>query len=57
MKKVFLAMGLISIFAISAYAYGVLTGSETNGINKTCYYSDGSAKTVFAGSICPVSTE
>ena len=57
MKKVLLSMSIISIFAISAYAYGVLTGSETKGINKICYYSDGSARTVFAGSICPVSTE
>ncbi len=55
MKKVLFAISVVALFATSVYAYGVLTGSQTNGLNKICFYSDGSAITVSSASICPVS--
>ena len=57
MKKVLLGISVIALFATSVYAYGVLTGSQTNGLNKICFYSDGSAITVSSASVCPVSTD
>ncbi len=47
----------IAVLITSAYAYGVLTGSQTNGLNKICFYNDGSAITVSSASVCPVSTD
>jgi hypothetical protein len=54
MKKIIFT---IAVLLTSAYAYGVLTGSQTNGLNKICFYSDGSAITVSSSSICPVSND
>ena len=58
MKKLFLSITLISMMSISAYAmYGVLTGQENTGMNTICYYSNGTAITVGAGEVCPVSVD
>ncbi len=53
MKKIIFGVIATAMFLTSAYAYGVLTGYETDGTQTTCYYSDGSEVTVFAGSNCP----
>jgi len=53
MKKIILGISAIAVFAISAYAFGTLTGSQTSGLNKICFYSDGSAITVKSYQICP----
>jgi len=55
MKKVLLGISVVALLATSVYAYGALTGSQTNGLNKICFYSDGSAITVKAYEVCPVS--
>ncbi len=55
MKNIILAISFIALFSISAYAYGSLTGSQTSGLNKICFYSDGSAITVKAYELCPLS--
>ena len=51
MKKVLLGIVLL---VTSVYAYGTLTGSQTSGLNKICFYSDGSAITVKAYKVCPL---
>ena len=55
MKKVLLGISAIALFATSVYAYGALTGSQTNGLNKICFYSDGTAINVKSYEVCPVS--
>jgi len=55
MKKVLLGVSIVALLATSVYAYGTLTGSQTNGLNKICFYSDGSAITVGSASLCPLS--
>ncbi len=55
MKKVLLGVSIVAVLATSVYAFGTLTGSQINGLNKICFYSDGSAITVSSASVCPVS--
>lgn len=55
MKKVLLGVSIVAVLATSVYAYGTLTGSKTSGLNKICFYSDGSAITVKSYEVCPVS--
>jgi len=55
MKKVLLGVSIVAVLATSVYAFGTLTGSRTSGLNKICFYSDGSAITVSSASVCPVS--
>jgi len=55
MKKFSIVIFVITIFTVSLYAYGTLTGSQTQGLNKICFYSDGSAITVGSASLCPLS--
>lgn len=55
MKKFILAISTIAVFAVSAYAMGILLGEkDTGGLNKICFYSDGSAITVKLYEICPL---
>jgi hypothetical protein len=55
MKKVLIGISIIAILATSVYAFGTLTGSQTSGLNKICFYSDGTAVNVKSYEICPVS--
>ena len=55
MKKVLLSISVIALLVTSVYAFGTLTGSKTQGLNKICFYSDGSAITVKSYEVCPVS--
>jgi len=54
MKKFILAISTIAIFAVTAYATGFLSGESTSGMNKICYYNDGSAITVKSYELCPL---
>lgn len=59
MKKIYTALVVTLILATTAYGmYGVLTGSSTNGMSKTCYYNVGGSTetlTVLSSENCPVS--
>jgi hypothetical protein len=54
MKKIILAISTIAVFAVSAYAMGFLSGERTSGMNKICFYNDGSAITVKSYELCPL---
>ncbi len=57
MKKLVLGVIALGILTVSAYAvYGVLEGEDSDGYNKTCYYSNGQTITVLANENCPVSS-
>jgi hypothetical protein len=56
MKKIILAISTIAIFAISAYAFGTLTGESSAQFGKKhCHYSDGSIITISSVGLCPLS--
>jgi hypothetical protein len=59
MKKLYTTLIAITILTVTAYGmYGVLTGSSTNGMSKTCYYSVGGSTetlTISSSENCPVS--
>lgn len=55
MKKLIILFSIVLLSALAVYASGVYQGERTNGINKNCYYSDGSVITVSAGEVCPMS--
>ncbi len=55
MKKLLLIIALSFVATSSLQAFGTLTGEQVNGMNKICFYSDGSAITVSSVSLCPLS--